>query len=158
MAIPNVISEAVVTPEEYEAVQRRLAANKAQGGRVVQSYLLRGRLPCEVCSRRLRGKLARGKGMAYCRYLCPYGALLSLFSRCAWRTFSITPDRELDCGLCRDACPYGAIEQHRATGAACFACGRCYRSCPVHRGAPTPETGTLLDVSPVTPVGSARPS
>ncbi len=71
-------------------------------------------------------------GRPYCRWLCPYGALLSVFSRYAWRSFSITPDRELDCGLCTDACPYGAIEERRAVRTDCFACGRCYRSCPVH--------------------------
>ncbi len=72
-------------------------------------------------------------GRPYCRYLCPYGALLSVFSRFAWRSFSITPHRELDCGLCNAACPYGAIERMRAVRTDCFACGRCYRSCPVHR-------------------------
>jgi len=70
-------------------------------------------------------------GRPYCRWLCPYGALLSVFSRYAWKSFSITPDRELDCGLCNDACPYGAIEERRAVRTDCFACGRCYRSCPV---------------------------
>jgi Fe-S-cluster-containing hydrogenase component 2 len=74
-------------------------------------------------------------GRPYCRWLCPYGALLSAFSRYAWRSFSITPDRELDCGLCQSACPYGAIEERRALRSACFACGRCYRSCPVHHSA-----------------------
>jgi len=71
-------------------------------------------------------------GRPYCRWLCPYGALLSAFSRYAWRSFSITPDRELDCGLCQSACPYGAIAERRAVRTACFACGRCYSSCPVH--------------------------
>lgn len=71
-------------------------------------------------------------GRPYCRWLCPYGALLSAFSRYAWRPFSITPDRELDCGLCQGACPYGAIEERRAIRTSCFACGRCYSSCPVH--------------------------
>ncbi len=75
-------------------------------------------------------------GRPYCRWLCPYGALLSAFSRYAWRSFSITPDRELDCGLCQSACPYGAIEERRAVRTACFACGRCYGSCPVHPAEP----------------------
>jgi NosR/NirI family transcriptional regulator, nitrous oxide reductase regulator len=77
-------------------------------------------------------------GRPYCRWLCPYGALLSAFSRYAWRSFSITPDRELDCGLCQAACPYGAIEERRAVRTACFACGRCYGSCPVHHTGAAP--------------------
>jgi NosR/NirI family nitrous oxide reductase transcriptional regulator len=76
-------------------------------------------------------------GRPYCRWLCPYGALLSAFSRYAWRPFSITPARELDCGLCQSACPYGAIEERRAVRTAGFACGRCYRSCPVHHAEAT---------------------
>jgi len=89
-------------------------------------------------------------GRPYCRWLCPYGALLSILSRYAWRSFSITPDRELDCGLCVDACPYGAIENHRAVRTACFACGRCYRSCPVDHAA-NPES-----VAPTHPLGVIR--
>ena len=80
-------------------------------------------------------------GRPYCRYLCPYGALLSVFSRYAWRSFSITPGKELDCGLCTEACPYGAIEERRAVRTACFACGRCYPSCPVAH--PAAETSAL---------------
>ena len=72
-------------------------------------------------------------GRPYCRYLCPYGALLSAFSRYAWRSVSITPDRELDCGLCNKACPYGAIEKMRAVRTSCLSCARCFGSCPVHR-------------------------
>lgn len=69
-------------------------------------------------------------GRPYCRYLCPYGALLAIVSRFAWRGVTITPDEELDCGLCVQACPYGAIERMRAVRANCLFCARCFAACP----------------------------
>jgi len=69
-------------------------------------------------------------GRPYCRYLCPYGALLSWCTRLARRGVTITPDKELDCGLCTGACPYGAIERMRAVRPNCFYCARCYAYCP----------------------------
>ncbi len=72
-------------------------------------------------------------GRPYCRWLCPYGGLLSILSRVAWKNVRITPDQELDCGLCADACPYGAIRDFRADRGNCLACARCYSYCPRHR-------------------------
>jgi len=69
-------------------------------------------------------------GRPYCRYLCPYGGLLSWCSRLANRGVTITPGKELDCGLCTEACPYGAIEKMRAVRRKCLYCARCYASCP----------------------------
>ena len=54
-------------------------------------------------------------GRPYCRYLCPYGAILrvlSCFSK--WR-LSIPPDTCVNCQLCEDVCPYGAIHPPTAT-------------------------------------------
>lgn len=69
-------------------------------------------------------------GRPYCRYLCPYGGLLAWCARLAGRSVTITPDKELDCGLCTEACPYGAIEKMRAVSRKCLYCARCYASCP----------------------------
>ena len=50
-------------------------------------------------------------GRAYCRFICPYGAILRVLSRFSkWRV-SITPDECIQCRLCEDACPFGAIRQ-----------------------------------------------
>ena len=53
--------------------------------------------------------LAMFVGRPYCRYLCPYGALLGVASRCAkWRP-TVTPDTCTQCRLCENACPFGAL-------------------------------------------------
>lgn len=45
----------------------------------------------------------------YCRYLCPYGVLLNIFSRFSVKHLTITPSHCTNCRLCEDACPYDVI-------------------------------------------------
>jgi len=50
-------------------------------------------------------------GRPYCRFLCPYGALLRLAGLVSkWRV-AITPDYCTQCRLCENACPFGAIRE-----------------------------------------------
>lgn len=50
-------------------------------------------------------------GRPYCRFACPYGALLKLAALVSkWRV-TITPDVCTQCRLCEESCPYGAIQR-----------------------------------------------
>jgi NosR/NirI family transcriptional regulator, nitrous oxide reductase regulator len=49
-------------------------------------------------------------GRPYCRFLCPYGVLLSWMSRFSGRHVTITPSKCISCKLCVKSCPFDAID------------------------------------------------
>ncbi|MEY4385969.1 MAG: hypothetical protein RLY20_1252 [Verrucomicrobiota bacterium] len=50
-------------------------------------------------------------GRPYCRFACPYGALLKMAATVAkWRV-RVTPDICTQCKLCEHACPFGAMRE-----------------------------------------------
>jgi len=56
-------------------------------------------------------------GRPYCRFLCPYGALLKLGATVAkWRV-RVTPDYCTQCRLCEASCPFGAMREPATGGA-----------------------------------------
>jgi NosR/NirI family nitrous oxide reductase transcriptional regulator len=46
----------------------------------------------------------------YCRFLCPYGAILNVFSRFSRKHLSVYPTKCIQCKLCTTACPFEAID------------------------------------------------
>jgi ferredoxin len=55
-------------------------------------------------------------GRPYCRFLCPYGALLSLFSRVSRWNVTLSPQDCIRCQLCDVACPYDMIDEPTPKG------------------------------------------
>jgi NosR/NirI family transcriptional regulator, nitrous oxide reductase regulator len=50
-------------------------------------------------------------GRPYCRFLCPYGALLKVAATVARFRVRVTPDYCTQCRLCEASCPFGAMRQ-----------------------------------------------
>ena len=48
-------------------------------------------------------------GRPFCQFLCPYGALLSVFSSLSWKKLEITEKGCINCALCSVSCPVDAI-------------------------------------------------
>jgi NosR/NirI family nitrous oxide reductase transcriptional regulator len=57
-------------------------------------------------------------GRPYCRFFCPYGALLRLAALAAKWRIRVTPDVCTQCRLCEHACPFGAMRNPTPTGLA----------------------------------------
>ncbi|MGE4290777.1 MAG: 4Fe-4S binding protein [Desulfovibrio sp.] len=69
----------------------------------------------------------------WCRFLCPYGALLGLVALCSPVAVQRDADTCIACGKCTRNCPNG-IAVDRATRLntpECIGCGECVANCPV---------------------------
>lgn len=71
--------------------------------------------------------------MAWCRYLCPYGALLGLVSLLSLGKISRDEHLCIRCGACSARCPawLPVMHKRRVRSAECYACYRCVQGCPV---------------------------
>jgi polyferredoxin len=68
----------------------------------------------------------------WCRYLCPYGALLGLFSTVSPLRIRRNTDLCIDCAKCAKACPSVLPVDRLVTirSAECTGCMQCVASCP----------------------------
>lgn len=66
---------------------------------------------------------------AFCRFLCPLGAIYSLFSRIALLAVRVDKDLCNHCGLCVRTCP---MDIQQVGDHECIQCGHCVQNCPKH--------------------------
>lgn len=70
----------------------------------------------------------------FCRYLCPYGALLGLVALLS--PLAVQRDRKkcVSCGVCNQVCPsrLNIMHAERLNNAECIGCWRCISHCRVH--------------------------
>jgi len=71
----------------------------------------------------------------FCRFVCPYGVLLGLFSLVALKRRRIEQSQCVQCGICEKTCPVNAIVRDPKTGEFavssyhCIQCNRCSSHC-----------------------------
>ena len=85
---------------------------------------------------------------AFCRFLCPYGALLGLVSMLS--PVKVTRDRQtcVSCGVCTQVCPsyIPVMEKERVHSEECIGCWRCVAHCRAYGALEMKLTGGRVAV------------
>ncbi len=70
--------------------------------------------------------------LPFCRWFCPFAAVLNVFSRFGWTRVQRDRERCRDCGLCARECPMAIpVDQvQQVTAARCISCLKCVEVCP----------------------------
>jgi polyferredoxin len=85
----------------------------------------------------------------FCRYACPYGVLLGVFSKIGLRKRQIDPESCFACVMCTKTCPVQAITANalkttvKVSDFRCIQCGRCDGTCTtdsLQSPSPFPDT------------------
>lgn len=68
----------------------------------------------------------------FCKYICPLGAVYSVFNPVSVFRYRVDADKCVRCGACADACGMQADPVRHANDPECIRCGACARACPAN--------------------------
>jgi polyferredoxin len=66
----------------------------------------------------------------FCKYLCPIGAVSSLFNKISFYKYKTLDDKCIQCGVCIKKCKMDIIPYKMKNSLECIRCGYCKRVCP----------------------------
>ena len=67
----------------------------------------------------------------FCKYVCPLGAVYSVFNPVAVFRYRVDRDKCTGCGVCAGACKMQVNPAEHANSPECIRCGLCRKVCPV---------------------------
>ena len=67
----------------------------------------------------------------FCKYICPLGAVYSVFNPISVFHYRVDKDKCIDCDICANVCNMQVDPVKNANHPECIRCGVCKKSCPV---------------------------
>ena len=67
----------------------------------------------------------------FCKYICPLGAVYSVFNPISVFRYRVDKETCTDCGACARACKMQVDPVENANHSECIRCGACKKACPV---------------------------
>lgn len=68
----------------------------------------------------------------FCKYLCPLGAVYSIFNPVCVSRYQVDKEKCTGCGACAKVCGMGLDPVQEANHPECIHCGQCKKACHVH--------------------------
>lgn len=66
----------------------------------------------------------------FCKYICPLGAIYSVFNPISVFRYHVDKEKCVGCGACAKACGMGCDPVQNANSLECIRCGQCKQVCP----------------------------
>lgn len=68
----------------------------------------------------------------FCKYICPLGAVYSVFNPISVFKYQVDRKKCVNCGACKNVCKMGCNPLKNANSLECIRCGKCKAACPTN--------------------------